>query len=85
MISRIIGALAIAVVAGTGAAAQTKYPLVVYSESKLKQIGIWFSFKSPLPNKCYHYGDGGDWISLSEALRAFYQSQGSPIAAPAWR
>jgi hypothetical protein len=58
------------------AVAQTNYPLVLSSESKLKQLGIWFDELSPLPNRCYHYGDGGAWISISHALLAFYQSQG---------
>jgi hypothetical protein len=76
MIDRFIGALAIVIVAATGAAAQTKYPLVISSESKLKQLGMWLGYMSQLPNRCYHYGDGGNSISLSDALLAFYQSQG---------
>jgi len=76
MISRIIGGLAIVAFAATGAAAQTKYPLIISSESKLKQLGIWLGYSSPLPNRCYHYGDGGNSISLSDVLLPFYRSQG---------
>jgi len=68
--------------AAGGVAAQTPNPLVFDSPSQLKQYGIGFrgigtdDVKIHFPTRCYHYGDGGWDISISDALLNEYKSQG---------
>jgi hypothetical protein len=74
VLDKAITSIAAVLFVATTAAAQTSYPIVISSESKFDQLGI--SPISLLPTRCYHHGDGGPHISLSNALLAFYQSQG---------
>jgi hypothetical protein len=73
-----IGTMAAVLFTTTTAAAQTSYPIIISSESQFERLGIsgLSPNLAPMPNRCYHYGDGGNFISLSNALLAFYQSQG---------
>ena len=64
------------VLAVTSASAQSQYPLVLTSASKLKELGIAVGYSVSLPNRCYHYGEGGDSVSISDALLNFYKLQG---------
>jgi hypothetical protein len=68
-----------AVLFATTATAQTSPPIIISSKSQFEQLGI--SLLSPLPNRCYHYGEGGDFISISKSLLAFYESQGFSLSS----
>src|SRR5947207_52338 len=69
-----LGTVAAVLFAATTATAQTSFPIIISSETQFEQLGI--SLLSPLPNRCYHYGDGGDSVSINNSLLAFYESQG---------
>jgi hypothetical protein len=66
----------------TNAVAQSQYPLVFDSVNELKRYGLALTGigsskeSDHFRNRCYFYGDGGWYISISDALLNIYKAQG---------
>lgn len=61
-----------------------EFPVILNSQSKLRQLGIAVGFGTnvpPLKNKCYYYGDGGYLISTSDKFYDRFKQRGFSIEA----
>jgi hypothetical protein len=86
-ISKLLGCAALTVLVGTSAPAaersiQAKYPIVFETGNELKVLGIALTGfgkqadVKPFKHQCYYYGDGSNFISVSDEFLNRYLQRG---------